>query len=836
MKFATNQSKSTCLLRCFFVFVVMFCSTVGHSQELTQIKKLCDDVSSQNKAMAKQAGYDLDVLCSQVFSAASPSKGVVPAPVLVARDTVSSPDYVSSGTGAAGVGTVSNAEKPKPSLKPFGYDLFANAPTTFAPAASIAVSDGYLLGPGDTLDILFYGKENKTFSLEINREGFVDFLELGPVALTGLTYGEAKKMLQARISKQIIGTQVSISMGLLRSMQIFVLGEAFKPGAYTVSSLSTITHALINSGGITNIGSLRNIQLKREGKLIAKLDLYDLLLSGDTSNDVRIQEGDVIYIPTVGDQVSINGQVLRPAIYELKGGESVGDLIDLAGGLGIKAFSGSSRLQRINDDGFLTVLDLDIKKQGDRDLVLKGGDYFTIDKITDFKKDIVTLSGAVRHKGEFSWREGMRLLDIFSDRDRLDHQADLDIALLVRELENSADLKVYTFNLGNLLSNATEIDNLRLKPRDRIMVFADYQDRAEVMAPFIKNLKRQASIDGMARVVTASGKVRYPGEYPLTEDMTVQDLIVLSGGLLDSAYSQTAEISRLDLSNPNRAVRSGFILNLASSSSKILLPSDRVTFRAIPDYQETRSISLEGEFVFPGTYVFDKGETLSSLILRAGGFTDEAFIEGSVFLRESLRKREEEEIDRLIGLLNDEIADAQLRNVNSGMGADKIDVDAQKAAVSSLVSTVAMGRMVIPLVDIMANQAQDILLKDGDRLIIPKFSQEVSILGEVRRPTSYLYNPNFKRSDYIKQSGGFKDRADKRSVYIVKADGSIIMPRKSLFVFRSANNSIAPGDTIVVPLDADDKNIRGMELLSEVSQIIYQLSLGAAAINSLNNN
>ena len=263
---------------------------------------------------------------------------------MVARSTASSTEggvatavapVAVSGVGEAAAAII---------LKPFGYDLFANAPTTYAPAASIPVSGDYLLGPGDTLDILFYGKTNNTFSLEINREGFVDFPELGPVGLAGLTYGEAKEMLQARISAQIIGTQVSISMGSLRSMQIFVLGEAFKPGAYTVSSLSTITHALVSSGGVSDIGSLRNIQLKRQGKLIATLDLYDLLLAGDTSNDVRVQASDVIYIPTVGDLASIEGQVLRPAIYELKGGESTQDLIDLAGGLGPKAFAESGNV------------------------------------------------------------------------------------------------------------------------------------------------------------------------------------------------------------------------------------------------------------------------------------------------------------------------------------------------------------------------------------------------------------------------------------------------------------------------------------------------------------
>ena len=219
-------------------------STSIYSQGLGDVKQLCDSATAANKAMAKQAGYDLDALCNEVTSVRQP-KTVMPEPPKVARPTVASEPEAAPveevAVSVAGVGE----EKPAKDLKPFGYDLFANAPTTFAPAASIPVSADYLLGPGDTLDILFYGKSNSQFSLEINREGFVDFPELGPVGLAGLTYGEAKEMLRGRIAAQVIGTQVSISMGSLRSMQIFVLGEAFKPGAYTVSSLSTITHGLI---------------------------------------------------------------------------------------------------------------------------------------------------------------------------------------------------------------------------------------------------------------------------------------------------------------------------------------------------------------------------------------------------------------------------------------------------------------------------------------------------------------------------------------------------------------------------------------------------------------
>ena len=806
----------------------------AYSQGLGDVKQLCDNATAANKAMARQAGYDLDQLCGEITTAGA-AKVAVEAPAPVARGTVSSSEGISVAVAPVAVSGV-GATAPASSLKPFGYDLFANAPTTYAPAASIPVSGDYLLGPGDTLDILFYGKTNNAFSLDINREGFVDFPELGPVGLAGLTYAEAKEMLQSRISAQIIGTQVSISMGSLRSMQIFVLGEAFKPGAYTVSSLSTITHALVSSGGVSDIGSLRNIQLKRQGKLIATLDLYDLLLSGDTSKDVRVQAADVIYIPTVGDLVSIEGQVLRPAIYELKGGESVGDLVSLAGDLGPKAFSSSSRLQRINDDGFMTVMDLSLKQSKARAIALQAGDHLVIDAITDYKKDIVTLSGAIRHAGEFSWREGMRVSDIISDRDKLNPAADLDVTLLVRELDGSADIDVMIFELGNVFSDPSSKDNLKLESRDRIIVLSDYQDRATAIAPFIANLKRQVSVGELPRVVRSGGTVRYPGEYPLSKGMTVRDIINLSGGLIESAYSQSAEISRLNLSDPNRAVTSIIVSDLTSRSSSRLEPSDYVEFRTIPEFRESETITLEGEFVFPGTYVFEKGEFLSSVIQRAGGFTNEAFIDGSVFLRESLAQREQEEIDRLLELLNDEIAASTLRNANSDMAIDEGTIAAQRAALESLSNSVATGRLVVPLSDIMAYRSQDVVLKMGDRLIVPKISQEVTILGEVRRPTSYLFDPDFSQSDYIEQSGGYKDRADKGDVYIVKAGGEVIMPKRGLFKFRSAKNTISPGDTIVVPLDTDDTRIRGIPLLAEVSTIVYQLSLGAAAIKSFNNN
>ncbi len=815
--------------------VALFCFGLvpnSGAQGIEDLKALCDNVTQSNKAIALQAGYDLDELCDEIITS-TPAKEVIqaPAPPAVTRGTASSSQEVSDKVAPVAV-TGSGYGAPASSLKPFGYDLFANAPTTFAPASSVPVSGDYLLGPGDTLDILFYGKINNSFSLDINREGFVDFPELGPVGLAGLTYAEAKEMLQSRISAQIIGTQVSISMGSLRSIQIFVLGEAFKPGAYTISSLSTLTHALISSGGVSNIGSLRNIQLKRDGELIEILDLYDLLLKGDMSKDVRVQAADVIYIPTVGDLVSIEGQVLRPAIYEIKGGDTVGDLIRLAGGLGPKAFPASSRLERIDGDGFIRVFDLNLEQSSDDDIALRAGDHLSVDAITDFKKDIITLSGAVRHEGEFSWREGMRVSDIIPDRSKLTPDTDLEVSLLIRELRDSSDIEVFSFSVDTILQDSSSLDNFNLESRDEILILSNYEDRAASVARIVENLRRQASVDNLPKIVSAGGTVRFPGEYPLVSGMTIEKLIAFAGGLTEYAYSQAAEVFRMDLSNPERASSSIFLSDLTNVDSLKLESGDYIEFRTVPEYRAVETITLEGEFVFPGTYVFQRGETLSSVIDRAGGFLESAFLEGSVFLRESLREREQAELDRLINVLNDDIVINQLRDVNSGIVGNEDKVSAQLSVFDSLTESIATGRLVIPLADIMSNRSQDVELKDNDRLIIPKASQEVTILGEVRRPTSYLFDPNFSKSDYIELSGGFKDSADERGIYIVKASGKVIMNESRLFKFKSWENSLSAGDTIVVPLDTDDTRIKGLPLISEISNIIFELALGAAAVKS----
>ncbi len=817
------------LLRPLNLLLMLLCfSEIGFAQDLGDVKAICGDLSASNRAMAKAAGYDVDKLCAELGNAGAQAK--------IAPQTSAAPVPRMTASSAGTQDAEAAAPMAEPDVRPFGYDLFANVPSTFAASTNVPVSPDYLLGPGDELAILFYGKLNQSFTVTINRDGLVDMPELGPIVLAGLTFGEAKDMLQSQIAAQVIGTQVNISMGTLRSMQIFVLGEAFKPGAYTVSSLATITHALMSSGGVSDIASLRNIQLKRAGKTIATLDLYELLLAGNISNDIRLQASDVIYVPTVGDLVSIDGQVLRPAIYELKGETSVEDLVALAGGLGPKAFGKSARIERISGDGFMTVVDVDLTSLAGKGMAVVAGDHLRVDGITNYKKGIVSLAGTVNHPGDFAWRAGMRVSDLISSVDQFPPEVDLDYALVVREIAGGSDINVISLNLRSLLDNPRGMDDLTLESRDRLLIFSAYGDRSVTLAPTLERLARQSRLGGSARVVDAVGQVRFPGRYPLVKGMSVADLASAAGGFLEGAYQDSAEVTRSDLSNPDRATIVSMPINLSGNAGFELAPLDSVQFKTTPDYGDRETITLGGEVVFPGEYVFYQGETLASVIERAGGFTEAAHIEAAVFTRVGLRQREQEEIDRLKRKLGDELLVDNLQNVNSDIALDASQDEVKQRAIAQLNSVEALGRLVLPLRQIMDGVADDVLLENGDALVVPRYRQEVSIIGEVQQPSSYFYEGDLSVKDYIEQSGGLLDSADQRKIYIVKASGKVVLPKRSLLRFAGKSARIEAGDTIVVPLDTDDKKIRGIPLIAEVSQIVYQLALGAAAINSLNGN
>lgn len=844
---------------CFFSGVVI---SQDLDQSLSEASALCSEMSNSNRAMAKAAGYDIDKLCdslSALGTSSSKETELSEKSKLKPRKTISTllrgDEKQSDLHSKEDSELMELAEKfgieldsyfelemeeesaEDEELKPFGYDLFANVPDSFIAPPDIPVSPDYLLGPGDELEILFYGKLNQSHTLSINRDGFVDFPELGPVVLAGLSFGEAKEMLKSRVSAQVIGTQVSISMGTLRSMQIFVLGEAYRPGAYTVSSLATVSHGLISAGGVTDIASLRNIQLKRGGETVTTLDLYQLLLKGDMSGDVRLRSGDVIYIPTVGDLASVDGQVLRPAIYELRGKTTVQELVALAGGLGPRAFANSARIERVNSDGFMTVVDVNLTQSGDQRLQVNDGDHLTIDAVTDLKKNIVSLEGYINHPGDFAWRAGMRVSDIINSFDQFPPDVDLNYALIVREIKGSSDIVVLDLSLKRLLDSIEASDNVELLARDRLLFFSAYEERTEILEPILEQLNRQAKLGVSPQVISAQGQVRFPGDYPLINGMSLADMVKAAGGLTEGAFQTTTEVSRTDLSNPERASSVTISVDLSADSivNFKLKALDRVLFKTTPDYREKETIVLTGEVLFPGEYPLTRGETLSSVIKRAGGFTEIAHVEAAAFTRESLKSREEKELARLKELLEQQIVAEQIEESNTEIS--KVSTDQQKMreqAIADLDATEAVGRLVIPLREIVNGQAVDIILENGDALHVPKYRQEVSVIGEVQQPTSYFYNKSLNLQDYIDRSGGLLQGADRDSVYLVKASGEVVVPSRKLSGFFRKRLIVQPGDTIVVPLDTDAERLKGIRLLTEVSQIIYQLSLGAAAVKSLN--
>ena len=718
-------------------------------------------------------------------------------------------------------------------LQPFGYELFAGEPTTFAPANQIPVSPDYLLGPGDSLNILFYGKTNESYSLEVNRNGAVDFPQLGPINLTGMTFADAKRLLQNRIAEEILGVQASISLGELRSIQIFLLGESYKPGAYTVSALSTITNALFLSGGVSDIASLRNIQLKRAGATIATLDLYELLLNGDTSNDQRLQAADVIYIPTVGKTASVDGEVKRPAIYELKGATSVKQLVAMAGGMQPTAFPNRAVIERSDADGFMTVVDIDLTSEAGRAELVGNGDQLVIDSVVERKEAVVTLSGHVYRPGEFRWKPELRVSDLIKDVRQVRPDADLDFALIRRELPPIGRVLPVFVNLGEALKNRGSAADIEFTPRDELFIFSRNENRAEMLAHVVDELKLQARSGKMADVVSITGTVRSPGEYPLTENMTVTQLISAAGGLEESAYTSGIEISRYDLSNPEQAIASHFPVDLreayTNTSADVVLQSyDVLSVRTIPEFRQTLSVTLKGEVRFPGEYSFTRGETLGDIIRRAGGLNNLAHADAAAFTREDLRVQEEKKLEQIQMRLKSDIAAAELDNANQGNSRET--VAAADKLVATLDATKALGRLVIDLEGILDGRLDDVQLKDGDMLVIPEYRQEISVLGEVQQPTSHLYNKGLRLRDYIDLSGGTKESADKKRIYVVKASGAVALPDRSGWLSRKRLD-IEAGDTIIVPVNTDKQ--RALTVWAEASQIIYQLALGAAAFNSL---
>ncbi|SQH77503.1 Periplasmic protein involved in polysaccharide export [Shewanella benthica] len=815
-------------------------------------------------------------------------------------------------------------DKAKAELKRFGYDLFRGEPSTFAPVSDIPVPSEYMVGPGDNIKVQLYGKENKQYDLVINREGVIQFPQLGPINVAGLNFAQLKKQLTTRIKHQMIGIESNITMGELRSIRIFVAGDAYKPGSYTVSSLSTITQALYVSGGVNEIGSLRNIQLKRNGKLIGTMDLYDLLMRGDASGDKRLRSGDVVFIPSVGGLVSVTGEVRRPAIYELKKHETIGDIIAMAAGLKPGAYPRSSSVERFNSKGLRTVTNLDLTTDSGKATRARAGDVVRIKSASNRYENAITVIGALVRPGKYQWYQGQKISDLLpSIWGDLQASADLDYAIIVREINDYGDVEIHQFAPGLAISDKAPADDLLLKPRDKLIFFnfsdeaqnryelnklvkervakltelagdsllgndifkagfsqlqkqgleqrsqlggviiaqeapeddqaaaiigevnkmlfnlfddkdliklSSVMNRGELLYPVVMKLSSQGRAGKGVMVVAVNGKVRHPGIYPLAVNARVNDLIKAGGGLKEGAYTARAELTSTVTNDSGSSIHHANIdlksaIEGNATANVLLKGRDILTVMTTPEWQENKTVEIRGEVKFPGVYNIRRGESLQDVLKRAGGFTKYAYLPSSVFVRESVRLQEQLEIKKLADQLRRDIA---TRGVSKD--GNVVNYADAQLMLADLENIKAVGRLVVDLsaISIGIEQA-DLQLEDSDVLYIPSTKQTIAVMGEVQHAATHRYKQGLTLDQYLAMSGGVRERADDDRTYVIKANGSVMMPSNSMWF--SNEDNLQPGDTIIVPLDTEYRD--NLSLWMQVTQILANTAVTFATVANL---
>jgi len=666
-------------------------------------------------------------------------------------------------------------------LEPFGYSIFKYPASTFEPVLNIPTPPSYMVGPGDEIILSVWGDTKLYYQLTINREGSIIIPDVGPINISGLTIQQVREKLLHRMTEVFSSLRngqrgatsfLDVSLGKLRTIQVFVLGEVSKPGGYSLSSLSTMLHALYLSGGPTVNGSLRTINLLRDNKVIAQLDFYDYAIKGNKTNDVRLQDGDILFVPPVQKRVAIVGAVIRPAIYELKEKEQLSDLLSFAGGIHVNAYTERVHIERLvpyNQRQQLKkdILDLDIPFHSVNDLqtssfLLEDGDIVSIFSITNYPYNRVTISGNVNKPGTFAFTEGMRVRDLIIQADSFARNTFMEKATLLRLLPNLRR-EIYQFNPQKALAGDTT-ENLLLTNEDQIIIY-------------------QESVFFPERYVTIYGAVKKPGQYPRYEKMTVSDLVILAGGLREDANLENWELARIDtMSLEKYAIIQKFNVNSQywddpTTKQLILEDFDRVNVPMNPKYKHPEQVTLSGYFMYPGVYSLKgNGERLRDIILRAGGFKPDAFIPGAQMYRTVDGSR------RLVPINFSELID----NPHS---------------------------------------KSNIALMDGDLINVPRTVSVVTITGEVMTPAAVLYNKHASLSYYLDQAGGLTDNADSKRIVVRLPNGSVWKERWSII----PDPDILPGSVITVPKKIEKEN-KTLPIIRDWATIFVSIATMMVAI------
>ena len=707
-------------------------------------------------------------------------------------------------------------------LRRFGSDAFilgtGNANEL---PMDLPVGPDYVLGVGDNIAVNMWGGRSDRLSLTIDRQGQIALPEAGTITLDGLTIAQAQSAILKALSTQFQDEHVEISLGRLRTVRVYVVGDVQRPGPYDVSSLSTPLNALYAAGGPTSRGSLRILRQYRGTQMVRQIDLYDFLLRGVRSNSDRLLPGDTIMVPPVGAQVMVEGMVHRPAIYELNGEKTLNQVLDLAGGVLATASLKQINVQRVEAHERRTMFSLQLP--GDADAVKKeiagfqvqGGDDVVISQILPYNQQAVYLEGHVYRPGKYPYRDGMTINDLLkSYQDVMPEPA--DHAELIRLQPPDFRPETISFNLPDVLIGN---DAIPLQPFDLIRIFSRY----EIDSPR----------------VSIEGDVLRPGSYPMSQGMTVAALVRMAGGFTRSAYRDEADLSSYVVQNGQKVLlnHSNVAVEKALDGDKnadvALKPGDVVSIRQLAGWKDIgASVVITGEVEHAGSYGIEQGERLSSVLKRTGGFRESAYPAGAVLDRVQVRELGEQARQQMIQRIETTPA-----NINAGVMSAQDQKDLQTSmqqqrdqVLASLRSHPATGRQVIRIsadINKWENTSADIELRAGDTIVIPKRPNFVMVTGQVYNSEAITYMPGKDTDWYLNKAGGATQSGNKRGVYVIRADGSIV-GHGSIWSNSSVMNlRMQPGDSIVVP----EKIVGGSEIWKNVigaAQVMSSIAITGA--------
>ncbi len=753
----------------------------------------------------------------------------------------------------------------------FGEQLFSAA-SGFAPVTGTPVPNNYILGPGDEIRLQIWGAVNAEHSLTIDRNGQVNLPRVGVVSLVGVRAGELENVLRSKIGRNFTNFKLNATLGRLRSIQIYVVGQARQPGTYTISSLSTLINALFEVGGPSNNGSMRNITLRRDGRIVGELDLYQFIAQGDRAGDVTLLPGDTIVIPPAGPRVAVLGAFEHPAIYELKGPSNIGDVIELGGGLSVLTTSAKAVLERIETgvEKARKVREIALDKEG-LGIALRDGDILTLFEISPQFSNAVTLGGNVAAPMRYPFRPGMRVNDLVSGNSSLvpisywlsvnagrnstsysRPEVNMDYATIQRLDLRTLRTELIAFNLSKALLGDPR-DNLLLEPGDLVTVYGpdepgpDTINTITLRGEIVGGTKRFSWRPGFTIkdiIPSADWLVQRYNYWQKPSGKELRNDINWDFAQVIRRVPETLETRALTF-NLGRAVLGG------NPADNILLePGDQINLyttdqMVTPVAKRIRLVSVSGEVAIPGIYQANPGETLPQLIERVGGVTPDAYVYGTTFTRESVRQQQQKNLDIVIGKLEDQIqgdAAVMLANTQEATAIQRnlVIQQQQQQQLARLRKMRSNGRVSLDLRPDKLGLADlpPLPLEDGDAILVPTRPGFVSAVGEVFNENALVYREG-KTVEDILAVAGVNSQADQDNAFVLRADGGVISARDQGSMFRLfsgfESTELMPGDTVVVPakLDRETSWTKFVVGLKDWTQILYQLGLGAAAWKTL---